>query len=88
MPSPFPYLPRTIRDPLPRVGVPLRPGEPEVLLDLPALLARAYENSAYEELLDYSRDPDPPFGEPDATWVREVARTMSAPPETASEEPM
>jgi hypothetical protein len=32
------------------------------------------------DMIDYSRDPDPPFGEPDATWVREVARTMAAPP--------
>jgi hypothetical protein len=76
----FGILPRTVRDPLPRVGVPLRPGEPEVALDLPALLARAYENGAYDEMIDYSRDPDPSFGAPDATWVREVARTMSSPP--------
>jgi hypothetical protein len=70
----FRIIPRTVRDPLPRVGVPLRPGEPNVALDLPALLARAYENGAYDEMINYARDPDPPFGEPDATWVRQIAR--------------
>jgi hypothetical protein len=82
----FKLYPRTVRDRLPRVRVPLREAEPEVALDLPALLARAYENGAYDEMIDYSRDPDPPFGEPDATWVREVARTMSSPPTGADDE--
>jgi len=80
----FDILPRTVRDPLPRVGIPLRPDEPPVLLDLPALLARVYENGAYDEMIDYSRDPDPPFGEPDATWVRERARATSPPSPSSS----
>jgi hypothetical protein len=59
-----------LRDPLPRVAVPLRDPEPDATLDLGALLARAYETGAYARRVDYSRDPAPPLAPADAAWAR------------------
>lgn len=71
----FLFYPVTVRDRLPRVEIPLRPGAPKVGLDLKALLDQAYDNGRYRRVLDYTRDPDPPFGAADAAWVR---RTVEA----------
>jgi hypothetical protein len=71
--------PFSVRDPLPRIPVPLDPGEPEVLLDLRAALDRAYEEGRYAEQLDYTKSPAPPLREPDATWAREFLAARSNP---------
>lgn len=61
-----------LRDRLPRVAIPLREPDPDVALDLPALLAEAYERGAYARRIDYAREPDPPLDPRDAAWVREL----------------
>lgn len=71
----FETYPVTVRQRLPRFGVPLRAGEPDVRLDLQALLDQCYQNGAYADVLDYTRDPDPPFTGEDADWVCQTAQT-------------
>jgi hypothetical protein len=83
----FETYPTTVRERLPRVGIPLRAGEADVLLDLPALLSRAYDNGAYADVLDYTQDPDPPFGGDHAEWVRSVARSTNADDQTSPGDP-
>ncbi len=57
---------------LPIVDVPLGPRDADVPCDLQALYARAYENGAYEALLDYRR-PVPRFlDEEDRGWAEEL----------------
>lgn len=59
-----------LREKLPRISIPLRPTDDDVILALQPLLDQAYERGRYDRL-DYSRPPDPPFEKADAEWLRE-----------------
>lgn len=66
-----------LRDPLPRVAVPLLEGDPDLVLDLPALLALAYQRGAYARRVDYAAPPPPPpLAAEDAAWVAEVVGSV------------
>lgn len=54
---------------LPRIGVPLRPPEPDVVLDLQAIFDRCYDNGGYADFIDYRRSPPLPLGFSDAEWA-------------------
>src|SRR5262245_43202088 len=66
------FWPLSVRDHLPKIPVPLDPGEADVPLDLRACLDRVYDEGRYETELDYSQPPTPPLDEPEATWAREL----------------
>jgi len=68
----FESYPVSIRLPLPRIGLPLEPGEPDVVLDLQAALALAYEEGAYEARIDYKVPARPPLAGDDAAWADEL----------------
>jgi Protein of unknown function (DUF4058) len=69
------YLyPFDLRSALHGIVVPLRPGDPEVRLDLQALAAAAYTNGRYDRRLDYSKPPDSPMLEEDAVWADQILR--------------
>ena len=59
-----------LREPLPPIKVPLRPGDTDVTIDLQTLVAKAYRNGAYDDI-DYTRPPSPPLGTTDANWAAE-----------------
>jgi hypothetical protein len=63
-----------VRDPLPRIGVPLKSEDPDVVLDLPAVFTRVYDTGLYHRLVDYTGPADPPLTEPDATWADDLLR--------------
>jgi hypothetical protein len=64
------YLyPIGLRNPLPSISIPLRPGDQELKLDLQPLLEQAYENGRYGRTTDYTQPPDPPLEEDDAAWA-------------------
>ncbi len=46
---------------LPVIPIPLRPGEPDALVDLQPLLDRVYLNGGYGDEIDYARPCDPPL---------------------------
>ena len=60
--------PIRIRDKLPSIPVPLRPGEPEPTLDLQAIVHRIYDAAGYQMFL-YQSDPEPPLSVADAAWA-------------------
>lgn len=64
--------PLTLRDPLPRIPVPLDAQVEPVFLALRPCLDRAYEEGCYERDIDYDQAPIPPLAAPDATWAREL----------------
>ena len=66
--------PAPLRQPLPTIVVPLRAEDPQVRLDLQALIERAYVTGRYGRKIDYHTDPKPPLGEPDAAWANEMLR--------------
>ena len=67
------YYAIPLRAPLPTIRIPLRKGDPEVALDLQAVLDQAYRNGRYNRL-DYAVDADPPLVGDDAKWADELLR--------------
>jgi hypothetical protein len=69
------YLyPISIRQPLPAISIPLRPGDKELKLALQPLLEQAYEAGRYGRTIDYTRPPNPPLEEEDAAWARKMLK--------------
>ncbi|QOV87541.1 DUF4058 family protein [Humisphaera borealis] len=63
-----------IREPLPVIGVPLRPGESDVPLDLQEALTLAFTDADYDLDTDYRVPPNPPLSNEDAQWASKLLR--------------
>ncbi|MCS6830319.1 MAG: DUF4058 family protein [bacterium] len=75
MPYDFLLYPRTVRDRLPRIPIPLAIGDRDVVLDLQAVFNQCYEDGAYEDVVDYRQQPAPPaFGAEDTAWIDQLLR--------------
>jgi hypothetical protein len=83
----FEVIPFSVRHPFPRIGVPLRGGERDVLLDLPAVFTRVYDSGAFFAQVDYSGLPDPPLAGPDAAWARDLLPAAAGPAGDATQNP-
>ena len=57
-----------LREPLPTIRVPLRETDPDVPLDLQALIDRCYHNGRYDDI-NYRAAPNPPLAPEDAAWA-------------------
>jgi len=66
--------PIQLRDALPIIPVPLLEPDPDVTLDLGAIVASVYERGAYGAQIDYRRSPLPPLTEPETVWLDEHLR--------------
>ncbi len=62
----------SVRDPLPTLAIPLRPGHPEPTLPLNQLVHDVYDRGGYHLAIDYSQSPVPPLQEADADWARRL----------------
>jgi len=56
---------------LPRIAIPLRPHDQDVVLDLQAVVDEAYETGRYDRT-DYRRALKPPLAPEDAAWASEM----------------
>lgn len=63
-----------LRERLPAVRIPLRPSDPDLVLDLQPLIDRCYEMGRYYKG-SFDEIPDPPFPPEEAAWVEERLRT-------------
>ena len=63
-----------IRQPLPRVYVPLDEGVQDIELDLQAVLNRCYEEAGYGDVVDYTREASPALAAEDAVWADALLR--------------
>jgi hypothetical protein len=68
------YWPVSVRQALPTIGIPLRGRDPDVPLDLNAVLRAAYDHGAYDLSVDYHKEPDPPLSAEDAAWADALLR--------------
>ncbi len=59
---------------LPRMRVPLKEPDPDVVLDVQAVLDRCYDNGGYADLIDYRRPPSAPLSPEEAAWVDGLLR--------------
>jgi hypothetical protein len=62
--------PINLRDPLPVIPVPLTPPDPDVILDLQALLHRVYDTAGYGKYI-YAETPYPSLSPADAAWAQQ-----------------
>jgi len=76
--SRFQVLRFGVRDALPVAGIPLGDEDPDVVLDLGAVFVQAYERGAYQYVLNYGKEPDPPLKPEDQEWARERIRDWRA----------
>jgi hypothetical protein len=65
----------TVRQPLPRIRVPLAGDDPDVKLDIRATLEQAYEAGSYGERIDYHARCEAPLECDDQTWADELIRS-------------
>lgn len=59
---------------LPRLRVPLREPDPDVVLDLQAIFARCYDNGGYADLVDYRQPPPGPLSAEEMAWLDGLLR--------------
>lgn len=67
----YPWL---LRQRLPRIRVPLADGDPEVVLDVQAVVEQTYEAGSYRERLHYDRPCVPALSGDDQAWADELIR--------------
>jgi hypothetical protein len=72
------FYARTVRDRLPRIAIPLQPGDADITLDLQPILNKAYEAGLYDERLQYSRPCIPRLRPDDEAWARERIEAWQA----------
>jgi Protein of unknown function (DUF4058) len=65
--------PVSVREPVPRILIPLLPDGDEYCLDLQTILDDVYERGDNLEF-DYQEDPDPPLEGHDAEWANALLR--------------
>jgi hypothetical protein len=79
----FEYYARTVKQPLPRIRIPLAGADPDVRLDLQAAMTQVHEAGAYRDEIRYDRPCVPPLRPEDQAWADELIRHAFAAPPTA-----
>jgi len=62
----------SIRQEIPSLPIPLRPGEEEPLLPLNDILHKLYDQGGYDLITHYQTPLDPPLSAEDESWVRQL----------------
>lgn len=62
----------TLKQPLPKIPIPLSPDEDECILDLQALFTTTFDRAGYDYSLNYNEDVVPSFGEAESLWADEL----------------
>ena len=64
----------SVREPIPVVPIPLKPGDQPIALSVRECLDRAYDDAGYGNRIDYSRPPSPTLQAADAVWAAELVK--------------
>lgn len=71
----FFVYPITMMQRLPRIAIPLLPGDPDVPLDFQAVLDRAYDDGPYGREIEYGKDRVVPRLDPkQAEWAADLLK--------------
>jgi hypothetical protein len=70
----FELYPFTVRQPLPRIPIPLADDDPDAVLDIRAPLEQAWGAGGYAVRIDYRRACEPPLSPVDQEWADELIR--------------
>ncbi|MBX6314601.1 MAG: DUF4058 family protein [Isosphaeraceae bacterium] len=71
----YELYPRRLRDRLPRIRIPLADDDPDIPLDLQAVLAQTYEAGEYRDRLRYDAPCVPPLAPEDQAWAEALLAT-------------
>ena len=63
----------SLRTPLPNIGIPLRPDDVDIVLQLQPIFDDIYRKGRYDSI-DYRRPPNPRLSAEDEAWAAEVLR--------------
>ena len=74
LPGEYEVYPISLRERLPRVAIPLRPPDADVVLDLPSVFDHCYDNGDFAREIDYNATPEIPLSHDDAVWADELLR--------------
>ncbi len=67
--------PIPLRNPLPRIRIPLEADQADAVLDLQPLLNHAWDIGPYQIRVDYDQPPSTPLSEADVLWADGLLRT-------------
>jgi len=67
----FSLYPRTVRDRLPRISIPLQPADREITLELQPLFDRTYDAASYANRIGYGKPCIPRLRADDEIWANE-----------------
>jgi hypothetical protein len=70
----YPFYVNRVREPLPKIRIPLTAGISDVVLDLQEAFDQAYDAGPYARRVDYTEDPIPPLSPDDAAWADALLR--------------
>lgn len=70
----FELYPVLLQRRLPRIGVPLRESDSDVVLDLQAVFARCYDNGGYADFIDYRQSPPISLSDKELAWMEELLK--------------
>jgi hypothetical protein len=71
------YFPFHLRRRLPRIEVPLRDTDKDIVLDLQQPIDAAYEEGRFGIRIDYSKPPVPPLSADDSAWAASLVSASS-----------
>ena len=70
----YEVYPIPLRGRLPRVSIPVRPPDADVVFDLPSVFDRCYDNGDFAREIDYNAEPEIPISPADAMWADTLLR--------------
>lgn len=73
----FEVYPVQLQERLPNIHIPLLNPDPDVALDIQAVLNQTYDNGAYERLLNYREPPRAALAVEQAKWLDELLRAKN-----------
>jgi hypothetical protein len=74
----FELYPRSLRERLPRLKIPLAEDDPDEILDLQAALEQIHVEGCYGRRIRYDQPCEPPHSLDDKTWANEQIASSRA----------
>jgi len=68
----FDLYPRTLKQRLPKIAIPLAGDDPDVVLDVQAVLEQTYEDGCYADRIDYQAPCIPPLTRSEKAWAKRL----------------
>jgi Protein of unknown function (DUF4058) len=70
----YDLYPRTLKQRLPKIGVPLAGNDPDVVLDVQAVVEQTYEDGCYADRIDYRRPCIPSLSTKERAWANQIIK--------------